>query len=62
MILVATGVMTGTTKKIKSFFSKQRSRYHSLLWKNYGKPKKLIKQVCENRILSPGVNYVWGRY
>jgi len=40
------------------FLKEQRSCHHIL----YGKIGKLIKQVCENRILGPGVGYVWRRY
>jgi len=58
--IVAIGITIGIVNKNKFYFSKQRSRHHSLLRKIMGKPR--IRQVCENQILGSGIGYVWGRY
>jgi len=54
--------MTGTAiRKIINF--KTKGVVIIVFVENYGKPKKTrIRMIYENRIASPGVGYVWGRY
>ena len=49
-------------EKIKIIEKFRKRSHHHSLYGNLCKNRKSIRQVCENRILDPGVGYVWRRY